>query len=136
MSSVNRCQLIGHIGKDPVVNQLKSGTTIVNISVATTDKWNDKQGNKQEKTEWHRVVFFQKLAEIAEKYLRRGSLVYIEGSLSTRKYTDKQGIEKYTTEIVASQMQMLGGKSERSIEESTKESTSKSYDEFDEGIPF
>ena len=112
---INKVILVGNLGQDPEVKYTQSGSAITNISIATTDSWTDKaSGNKQKKTEWHRVVFFSKLAEIAGEYLRKGSQVYIEGSLRTRKWQDQQGQDRYTTEIVASEMQMLGGKSEGS----------------------
>jgi single-strand DNA-binding protein len=110
---INRVTLIGNLGQDPEVKYTQEGKAIANISIATTDSWTDKQsGQKQEKTEWHRVVFFNRLAEIVGEYLRKGSQVYVEGALRTRKWQDQQGQDRHTTEIVASEMQMLGGKSE------------------------
>jgi single-strand DNA-binding protein len=110
---VNKVILVGNLGQDPEVKYTQDGKAIANISVATTDSWTDKtSGQKQEKTEWHRVVFFNRLAEIVGEYLRKGSSVYVEGALRTRKWQDQSGQDKYTTEIVASEMQMLGGKSE------------------------
>ena len=107
---INKAILIGHLGQDPEVRFTPSGSAVANISIATTDKWRDKQtGNVQERTEWHRVVLFNKTAEIAQQYLKKGAQVYIEGRLQTRKWTDQQGIERYSTEIVANDMQMLGG---------------------------
>jgi len=110
MSSVNKVILIGNLGRDPEVRNLPDGGAITNFSIATTDSWKDKSGAKQEKTEWHRISTFQKLAEICGTYLKKGSQVYIEGRLQTRKWTDKDGVEKYSTEIIADRMQMLGGK--------------------------
>ena len=111
MASVNRVILIGNLGKDPETRYTPSGEAICNITLATTDTWRDKaSGEKREATEWHKVGFFGKLAEIAGQYLRKGSQVYIEGSLRTRKWTDKDGVERYTTEIRADVMKMLGGK--------------------------
>ena len=110
MSSVNKVILIGNLGKDPETRNLADGGAITNFSIATTDSWKDKSGEKQEKTEWHRISTFQKLAEICGTYLKKGSQVYIEGRLQTRKWTDKDGTEKYSTEIVADKMQMLGAK--------------------------
>ncbi len=111
MSSLNKVQLIGNLGRDPELRYMPSGDAVANIAIATTDKWKDKAtGEAREATEWHRVSFFGKLAEIAGQYLKKGSSVYIEGKLKTRKYTDKDGVEKYATEIIADQMQMLGGK--------------------------
>jgi len=110
--SVNKVILIGNLGKDPEVRRMTSGEPVVSFSIATSETWRDKSsGERKEKTEWHRVVVFNKnLAEVAEKYLRKGSKVYIEGSLQTRKWTDKDGAEKYTTEIIAEEMKMLGGR--------------------------
>jgi len=109
MASVNKVILVGHLGKDPEVRYMPNGDQVTNITVATTDSWKDKStGEKKEATEWHRVVFFRKLAEIAGQYLKKGSQVYIEGSLKTRKWQDKEGQDRYTTEIVADAMQMLG----------------------------
>src|SRR5690242_20010694 len=110
MASVNKVIIIGNLGRDPEVRYLPDGAAITNISVATTDNWKDKSGEKQERTEWHRVAFFGKLAEIAGEYLKKGSQVYIEGALRTRKWQDKEGQERYTTEIVADRMQMLGSR--------------------------
>src|SRR5260221_6406178 len=108
MASVNKVILVGNLGRDPETRYMPDGGAITNISVATTDVWKDKQGEKQEKTEWHRVAFFGKLAEIAGEYLKKGSQVYVEGRLQTRKWQDKEGVDKYTTEIVADRMPMLG----------------------------
>jgi single-strand DNA-binding protein len=110
MASVNKVILIGNLGRDPEVRYLPDGGAIANISVATTDVWKDKSGDKQERTEWHRVAFFGRLAEIAGEYLKKGSQVYIEGRLQTRKWQDKEGKERYTTEIVANEMKMLGSR--------------------------
>ena len=110
MASVNKVILIGNLGRDPETRYMPDGAAITNISVATTDTWKDKQGEKQEKTEWHRVAFFGKLAEIAGEYLKKGSQVYVEGRLQTRKWQDKEGQDRYTTEIVADRMQMLGSR--------------------------
>lgn len=111
MASINKVIIIGNCGKDPETRLLPSGDSVCNISVATTDKYKDKHtGDLKEITEWHRVAFFGKLAEIASKYLKKGSQVYVEGSLKTRKYTDGNGVEKYSTEIKADTLQMLGGK--------------------------
>jgi len=110
MASVNKVIIIGNLGRDPETRYMPDGGAITNISVATTDKWKDKNGEMQEKTEWHRVAFFGKLAEIAGEYLKKGSQVYVEGRLQTRKWQDKDGQDKYTTEIVANVMQMLGSR--------------------------
>lgn len=107
---INKVILVGNLGADPEVRYTASGTAITSLSVATSESWTDKQsGEKQERTEWHRVKLFGRLAEIAGEYLKKGRQVYIEGSLRTDKYTDKQGVERYSTDIVASEMQMLGG---------------------------
>src|SRR4249920_3055318 len=110
MASVNKVILIGNLGRDPETRYMPDGGAITNISVATTEAWKDKNGEKQEKTEWHRVAFFGKLAEIAGEYLKKGSPVYIEGRLQTRKWQDKDGQDRYTTEIVANEMKMLGSR--------------------------
>lgn len=111
MASVNKVILIGNLGKDPETRYMPSGEAVTNITLATTDTWKDKNsGDKREATEWHRVVFFRKLAEIASQYLRKGSQVYIEGSLKTRKWQDQSGQDRYTTEIVADEMKMLGSR--------------------------
>src|SRR5258706_8663828 len=110
MASVNKVIIVGNLGGDPETRYMPEGGAITNISIATTDKWKDKNGEQQEKTEWHRISFFGKLAEIAGEYLKKGSSIYVEGRLQTRKWTDKDGAEKYTTEVVANQMQMLGGR--------------------------
>jgi single-strand DNA-binding protein len=111
MASVNKVIIVGNLGKDPEVRSFPSGDRVANVTIATTDKWKDKQSNEmREATEWHRVVFNGRLAEIVEQYLRKGSQVYVEGSLRTRKWTDKDGVDKYTTEIRADQMQMLGSR--------------------------
>jgi single-strand DNA-binding protein len=108
---VNKVILIGNLGRDPEVRYSPSGQAIANVTIATSESWKDKNtGEKQEKTEWHRVVFFSRLAEIAGEYLKKGSQVYIEGRLQTRKWQDKDGVERYTTEIVANEMQMLGSR--------------------------
>ncbi len=107
---INKVILVGNLGNDPEVRYTTSGTAIASLSIATSESWTDKQsGEKQERTEWHRVKMFGRLAEIAGEYLKKGRQVYIEGSLRTDKYTDKSGVEKYSTDIIASEMQMLGG---------------------------
>lgn len=113
MASLNKVIIIGNLGRDPETRYMPSGDCMTNITVATTEVWKDKQtGEKKEATEWHRISFFGKLAEIAGQYLNKGSQVYVEGSLRTRKYTDKDGIEKYATDIRADEMKMLGGRAE------------------------
>ncbi len=111
MASINKVILVGNLGQDPEVKYMPSGGAVTNISIATTDTWKDKTtGEKKENTEWHRVVFFNRLAEIVGEYLRKGSQVYIEGNLRTRKWQDQSGADRYSTEIVAREMQMLGGR--------------------------
>ena len=106
---LNKVQVIGHLGNDPEVRYTAGGAAITNISVASTEKWKDKQGAEQSETEWFRITFFGKLAEIAAKWLKKGSLVYVDGKLKTTKYTDKNGIERYSTDVIAREMRMLGG---------------------------
>ena len=111
MASVNKVILVGNLGRDPEQRTFPSGDQVANVTIATTDKWKDKQsGEMREATEWHRVVFNGRLAEIVGQYLRKGSQVYVEGSLRTRKWTDQSGVEKYSTEIRADSLQMLGGR--------------------------
>ena len=114
MASVNKVIVLGNLGRDPEVRYSVSGSAVCNVTIATTRSWKNKDsGEKQEETEWHRIVFYDKLAEIAGEYLKKGAPCYVEGRLKTRKWTDKDGIEKYTTEIVAAEMQLLGPKAER-----------------------
>lgn len=150
MASVNKVILIGNLGKDPETRYAPSGDAICNITLATTDTWRDKAtGEKREATEWHRVGFFGKLAEIAGQYLRKGSQVYIEGSLRTRKWTDKDGVERYTTEIRADVMKMLGGKGDGQQSDAPRQSapapstpapkkqaSGGGFDSMDDDIPF
>jgi len=110
MASVNKVILIGNLGADPETRFLPSGDAVANIRIATTENWKDKSGEKQEHTEWHRISFFGKLAEIAGEYLKKGSPVYIEGRIRTRKWQDKEGQDRYSTEIVADRMQLLGSR--------------------------
>ncbi len=111
MASVNKVIIIGNLGKDPEVRYATSGSAICNITVATSRNWKDKtSGERQEETEWHRVTFFDRMAEVAGEYLKKGKSVYIEGRLKTRKWTDKEGVERYTTEIMADRMEMLGSR--------------------------
>ena len=108
---VNKVILVGNLGKDPEVRYMPSGGAVANVTLATSEQWKDKQsGEQKERTEWHNVVFYQRLAEIVGEYLKKGSQIYVEGSLRTRKWQDKNGNDRYTTEIVASDMQMLGGR--------------------------
>jgi single-strand DNA-binding protein len=109
MASVNKVILLGNLGRDPETRYTTGGDAVTNLNIATSEQWKDKAGEKQERTEWHRVVLFGRQAEIAGEYLKKGRSVYIEGRLQTRKYTDKDGVEKYSTEIVADRMQLIGG---------------------------
>ncbi len=111
MASVNKVILVGNLGRDPETRYMPNGEAVTNVTIATTDTWKDKAtGEKREATEWHRLVFYRRLAEIAGQYLKKGSQVYVEGSLKTRKWQDKEGAERYTTEIIVDQMQMLGSR--------------------------
>ena len=156
MASVNKVILVGNLGKDPEVRYLPNGDAVANVTMATTESWKDKSsGEKRELTEWHRIVFYRKLAEIVGQYLKKGSAMYIEGRIRTRKWTDKEGVERYTTEIEANEMQMLGGRgntsssggeTERSSGDSSRpqESTSRApadkkapdFSDMDDDIPF
>ena len=157
MASINKVILIGNLGKDPETRYLPSGDAVTNITVATTDTWKDKSGEKQEHTEWHRIAFFGKLAEIAGEYLKKGSPVYVEGRIRTRKWQDKEGQDRYSTEIVADRMQLLGsrgGGSESAAREPSarepaaaagggaakasppKKGGGGSFEEMDDDIPF
>jgi single-strand DNA-binding protein len=150
MASVNKAIIVGNLGKDPETRYAPSGDAVTNITLATTDTWRDKAtGEKREATEWHRVGFFGKLAEIAGQYLRKGSQVYIEGSLRTRKWTDKDGVERYTTEIRADVMKMLGGKGDGQQSDAPRQSapapstpapkkqaSGGGFDSMDDDIPF
>lgn len=142
---INKVILIGNLGADPEVRYMPSGSAVANITLATSDAWKDKQtGEQHDRTEWHRVVFFNRLAEIAGEYLRKGSKIYVEGRLQTRKWQDKNGQDRYTTEIIASEMQMLDGRgssanveqSSNSQPESSKQPTEMPNEAFDDDIPF
>jgi len=113
MASVNKVILLGNLGRDPEVRYMPSGDPITNVTIATSRRYKNKSGEMVEETEWHRVAFFGRLAEIASQYLKKGNPVYVEGRIRTNKYTDKDGVEKYSTEIVASEMQLLGGREGR-----------------------
>jgi|TARA_B110000495_G_scaffold23652_1_gene16684 single-strand DNA-binding protein len=143
MAGVNKVIVVGRLGSDPDTRYMPSGSAVTNVSVATSESWKDKEtGEKQEKTEWHRVVFFNRLAEIASEYLKKGSQIYVEGRLQTRKWEDKEGNEKWTTEIVANQMQMLGDRmssGSSSNDRPPAQNTNKNdfaNDDFDDDIPF
>jgi single-strand DNA-binding protein len=150
MASVNKVILIGNLGADPETRYLPSGDAVTNIRIATTDTWKDKSGEKQEHTEWHRVAFFGKTAEIAGEYLKKGSPVYVEGRIRTRKWQDKEGQERFSTEIVGDRMQLLGARGGGGAESMQREpvaagaAAAKSaprkgggaFDEMDDDIPF
>ena len=154
MASVNKVMLIGNLGRDPETRYAPSGGAICNVSIATTRNWKDKNsGEKREETEWHRVVFYDRLAEIAGEYLKKGRSVYVEGRLQTRKWQDKDGQDKYTTEIIADRMQMLGsrqgmgggerevgGEREAGARPAAKPAAGKpagsKFDDFEDDIPF
>lgn len=140
---INKVIIVGNLGADPDSRAMPSGNAVTNISVATSESWNDREtGEKKEKTEWHRVVFFNRLAEIAAQYLKKGSQVYVEGKLQTRKWEDKEGNERWTTEVVANQMQMLGDRMSNDMSNDNASSSQSSSDndfstdEFDDDIPF
>ena len=140
---INKVIIVGNLGADPDSRAMPSGNAVTNISVATSESWNDRDtGEKQEKTEWHRVVFFNRLAEIAAQYLKKGSQVYVEGKLQTRIWEDKEGNERWTTEVVANQMQMLGDRMSNDMSNDNASSSQSSSDndfstdEFDDDIPF
>lgn len=135
--SVNKVILIGHLGRDPETRYLTNGDPVTNVSLATSEHWKDKAGIKQEKTEWHNLVFYRQLAEIAGKYLKKGSLIYVEGKIATRKWQDKDtGQDRYMTEIIVNEMKMLGSKPDASTAQSTPVPPSKSLDDFPNDIPF
>ena len=120
---LNKAQLIGRLGRDPELRYMPNGDAVANFSIATSEKWRNKEGEAQEKTEWHRITAFRQLAEIIGKWLHKGSLVYIEGKITTRKWSDKDGVEKYTTEIVANEMKMLGSKDDHQGTQDAQEAT-------------
>ena len=145
MASINKVIIIGNIGRDPEVRFTPNGAAVANVSVATTRSWKDKNsGDKVEETEWHRVVFYDRLAEIAGEYLKKGKPVYIEGRLKTRKWQDKDGKDNYTTEIVAEQMQLLGGREEGAVsaprqappKSSPAPKSDTGFDDMDPDIPW
>jgi len=152
MASVNKVILVGNLGRDPETRYTTSGDAVTNIRLATTDTWKDKNGEKQERTEWHNVVFYGRQAEIAGEYLKKGRQIYVEGRIQTRKWQDKEGQDRYTTEVVADRMQMLGsreggGAPSGADESPTRERASagakgaatpakKNVDDLDDDIPF
>ena len=147
MASVNKVILVGNLGSDPEMRYLQNGDAVCNIKIATSESWKDKQtGEKKETTEWHRVVFFRQLAEIAGKYLKKGSSVYVEGKITTRKWQDKEGTDRYTTEITGNEMKMLGGRQDGDSGERTQQRSEQAkqapakkeqiFDDMDDDIPF
>lgn len=142
MRGVNKAIIVGNLGADPEVKAMPSGTMVATISVATSESWKDKQtGDKQERTEWHRVVFFGRLAEIVGQYLTKGSSVYVEGSIRTDKYQDKEGVTRYATKIVAREMQMLGGGKDGGQQRQESRPQDDAFESepepaFDDDIPF
>lgn len=140
-SGINKVILVGNLGKDPDMRYTAGGDAVANLSIATSESWNDNQtGEKKEKTEWHRVVFFRRIAEVCGEYLKKGSSVYIEGSLRTRDWEDDKGNKRYTTEIIGREMQMLGGRrSEDNMDQSPQMNSSSTQPEeglIDDEIPF
>lgn len=146
MSSLNKVMLIGRLGKDPEVRTIPSGECVASFSVATSETWKDKSGQKQEKTEWHNISVFGRLAEIVRDYVKKGSLIYVEGSLTTRKWTDKNNVDRYVTEIKMSEMKMLGSKSDSTnhstpapqsnYQTSKNQSESAPVVDYDNDVPF
>lgn len=137
MRGVNKAIIVGNLGNDPETKYMPSGGAVTNISVATSESWTDKQtGEKKEKTEWHRIAAFGKLAEIMAEHLRKGSQVYIEGKIRTRKWQDKDGKDRYSTEIIADQMQMLGGKRDERTASKPDAKPPSPPSDFDDDIPF
>ena len=144
MASVNKCILVGNLGRDVEMRYLPSGEAVANLAIATTDKYKNKSGEMVESTEWHKVSFFGRNAEVCGEYLKKGSQVYIEGSIRTKKYTDKEGVEKFSTEIRGDRMQMLGskGQGEPSAEQMRNRETAKEvnkgsgFEDFPDDIPF
>lgn len=139
MASVNKVIIIGNLGADPETRYMPSGDAVTNIRVATTESWKDKSGQKQEHTEWHRVGFFGRLAEIAGEYLAKGSSVYIEGRIRTRKFQDKEGQDRYSTEIIADRMQILSGRKKDDTpagESSPSKKAAGAFDDIADDIPF
>jgi len=134
---INKVILIGSLGADPEARAMPSGGSVTNIRIATNESWKDKDtGEKKEKTEWHSVAFFGRLAEIAAEYLRKGGQVYVEGKLRTRKWQDRDGNDRYSTEVIAHEMQMLGGKGQQTTAAPQKRSEPTAAPEFDGNIPF
>jgi len=140
MASVNKVILIGNLGNDPEIRYMPNGEAVANFSIATTDQWKDKQGQKQERTEWHRIVCYRKLAEIVEAYVKKGRSVYVSGSIQSQEYTDKQGVDKVSFQIVADELRLLDRAQEQQQQSAPKESTppadAPDFDAFEDNIPF
>ena len=138
MNGINKAIIVGTLGADPEMRYTSSGTAVATLSVATNEKWKDSNGQPQERTEWHRVTLWQRLAEVAGEYLKKGSHVYIEGKLQTRKWQDRDGHDRYTTEIVGREMQMLGGGEKREVgqQRQSTQPPSEPPSDFDDAIPF
>ena len=138
MSSLNKIILIGRVGKDPETKFLSSGDQVANFSLATSEKWTSKTGEKQEETEWHNCVAFRKLAEVIGQWVRKGALIYVEGRIKTEKWTDKEGNDRYSTKVYADKMQMLGGRQEPRAEpqEPKPAKPASNFDDMDDDIPF
>jgi len=141
--SVNKVILVGRLGQDPTTRYMPNGEAVTNATLATSENWTDKSGEKQSKTEWHNLTFYRRLAEVAGEYLKKGSMIYVEGKLATRKWQDKEGKDRYTTEVIVSEMQMLSGKPEGASNSApaaqNKPAPAKSggFDNFDDSmIPF
>lgn len=137
MASVNKVMIIGNLGADPETRYMPSGDAVTNIRVATTESWKDKSGQKQEHTEWHRVGFFGRLAEIAGEYLKKGSSVWIEGRIRTRKFQDKEGQDRYSTEIIADRFQILSGRKKEDTDSAAPaKKPGHGFEDMDDDIPF
>jgi len=143
MASVNKAIVLGNVGQDPEIRYTANGDAVCSFSIATTDRWKDKDGQQQNRTEWHNIVMYRKLAEIAGEYVRKGSSIYIEGRIQTRKWQTKDGQDRYTTEIIADTMQMLGNRQngERSQSQDRKPHGAETqggdvFDDFGEDVPF
>jgi len=140
MASVNKVILIGHLGKDHETRYMSNGEAVTNIALATTEVWKDNSGEKQQKTEWHKITFYRKLAEVVGEYCKKGKSIYVEGRLETRKWTDKQGIDRYTTEIIATDMKMMGnkgsGESETQPQPKRQSSGGTGFEDDEDLIPF
>jgi single-strand DNA-binding protein len=144
--TINKVILIGRAGKDPETRYMTNGEAVTNLSLATSENYKDKAGTKQEKTEWHNLTFYKRLAEVVGEYVKKGSMIYVEGKITTRKWQDKEGKDRYTTEIICHEMKMLGGKTQgdgEQVERSTPaanpseaSSAKASFDDFDDDIPF